>query len=134
MFEIQTGSFKRNNALICTLRCTARYTYMSFMRPWYQFINNQKHKISQHFSGGCVGCVQEWYLLKAICAFLYALCRFDILELGRRLRGQQASLFQSHLLLPLSSLAILSCDELKSSSFQPEPSALQLAALSLSSI
>lgn len=70
---------------------------------------------------------------------MYTFCRFDILELGRSVRGQQSSLFQSHLLLHLSSLAVLSCDELKSSSFQPafpqpEPSALQLAALSLSSI
>lgn len=111
---------------------------MYFILPWYQFMHNQKQEISQQFSGGCVGCVQEWYLFKAAHAFLYALCSFDITELGRRVRGQQAPVFQSHLFLPLCSLAILSCDKLESPfqpAFpQPEPSALQVAALSLSSI
>lgn len=67
-------------------------------------------KSASTFQEVTVVCIEEWYLLKAVHAFLYALCRFGILELGRRVRGQQEFLFQFQILLPLSSLAILSRD------------------------
>lgn len=86
-----------------------------------------------------VVCVQECCFLKVLHAFLHALCWFDIVELGRRMRGQHTSLFQSHLSLALSSLAVLSCGGPKSSPFQmsfpePDPSALELAARTASAI
>lgn len=121
------------------VRYTERYPYMYFTCLGYRAIHNQKNDITQYFSGDCVGCVQEGCFLQALHAFLHALCWFDILELGRRMRGQQTSLFQFHLSLPLSSLAVLSCGGPKSSPFQtsfpePDPSALELAARTVSAI
>lgn len=76
---------------------TLQDTLISISYLWYRAIHNQKKEIRQPFSGDCVGYVQECNFLRVLHAFLHALCWFDILQLGRRMRGQQTSLFQPHL-------------------------------------